>query len=159
MDLQIENLIQNIRISSLDRFFLIISFSIYIVCAGVLFYYFYKKNNLRFAQTAIGFGILFVLTEALKNLFLRARPDLSDNLSFPSRHAAFAFFVAMFLPVEKKWKILLWMWAILVAFSRLWLNLHWFSDVVAGAGIGIVTVFFIKNNKNLRKWRVFGMKK
>jgi len=150
MDAQIENLMQSIRVSSLDGFFWAVSFSIFIVCAGVLFYYFYKRDNLRALQISIGFGTLFIFIEVLKNLFLRLRPDLSANDSFPSRHTAFAFFVAAFLPVEKKWKILLWTWAFLVAFSRLWLNVHWFSDVIAGAGIGIVLAFLIKN-KNLEK--------
>lgn len=150
MDSQIQNFVQGIRVSSLDGFFWAVSFSIFIVCAGVLFYYFYKRDNLRALQTALGFGILFILIEALKNLFLRVRPDLSTSDSFPSRHTAFAFFVAMFLPVEKKWKVLLWIWALLVAFSRLWINEHWFSDVIAGAGIGIVLAFLIKN-KNLEK--------
>ena len=147
MDVQVANWIQNIRFAGLDGFFWAASFSIYILCTFVLFYYFYKKNNLKALQTALGFGILFIIVEALKNLFLRPRPDLSDNFSFPSRHAAFAFFLAAFLPVEKKWKICLWVWALLVGFSRLWLNVHWFSDVLAGAGIGIVLAVLIKNKK------------
>jgi len=154
MDAQIKNLVQGINISNLDIVFLIISISIYVAGAGVLFYYFYKKNNLRLMQLASGFGILFVLTEVLKNLLLRARPDLSDNLSFPSNHAAFAFFLAVFLPAKREYKILLWIWAILVAFSRLWLNKHWFSDVIAGAVIGIAVAFLVKNKKiekNLEK--------
>ena len=151
MDAQIANWMQNTRFASMDGFFWAASFSVYILCTFVLFYYFYKKNNLKALQTTLGFGILFVVVEALKNLFLRPRPDLSDNLSFPSRHAAFAFFIAAFLPVERKWKILLWIWAVLVGFSRLWLNVHWFSDVVAGAGIGIVTAFLIKNKKSEEK--------
>lgn len=148
MDLQVKNLIQGIRISSLDGIFWVISLSIYVVCAAVIFYYFYKKNNLRAVQISAGFGILFVAVEALKNLVLKPRPDLSDDFAFPSRHAAFAFFVAAFMPVEKKWKVLLYAWATLVAFSRLWLNEHWISDVIAGAGIGILFAVLIKN-KNL----------
>jgi len=151
MDMLVKNLVQSIRISSLDSTFWMVSFSLYIVGIGVLFYYFYRKNNLRFTQMASGFGILFVITELLKNLFLRARPDLSDGFSFPSRHATFAFFLAAFMPVEKKWKILIWIWAFLVAFSRLWLDVHWFTDVVAGAGIGIITAVLIRHKKLEKK--------
>ncbi|TVZ52624.1 phosphatase PAP2 family protein [Dokdonia sp. Hel_I_53] len=72
------------------------------------------------------------------------RPDGYSNRSFPSGHTATAFMGAEFLYQEYR-DVSIWYgvtgyaFAVSTAFLRLYNNKHWFSDVVAGAGIGILS--------------------
>ncbi|MFH0868810.1 MAG: phosphatase PAP2 family protein [archaeon] len=144
-DSQIANWIQGARAPALDSSFAVVSFSIYLLIMAVLAFYIYKKKTREFLEIFMGLVIVSILTELIKMLVLRPRPDLSNNFSFVSSHAALAFFLAAFLPVKREWKIALYVWAVLVAFSRIWLNLHWLSDVIFGAGTGIATAFLIRS--------------
>jgi len=121
-----------------------ISLSIYIAIGLVLAYFVYKKDKINFGKLVIGFILMWLVIEILKIITGRMRPDLSDNNSFPSRHAGIAFFIAGFLPVERKYKILLFIWAILVGISRLALNLHWFTDVLVGSILGLSFAYGIE---------------
>ena len=86
----------------------------------------------------------------LKNLFRRIRPcDINtsiqllvarpDDFSFPSGHtaASFAAAAALILAGEKK----LWMpalaLAVFIAFSRLYLYVHYPTDILGGIAVGI----------------------
>jgi undecaprenyl-diphosphatase len=40
-------------------------------------------------------------------------------------------------------------WALLIAFSRIYLDVHWLSDVIAGLGLGI---FWVTLLTLLREW-------
>lgn len=81
---------------------------------------------------------------ATKCLTVRERPDGSARLSFPSGHTATAFVAAEFLHQEYGDKSV-WIsiggygMATLIGVARVYNNRHWISDVVAGAGIGILS--------------------
>jgi membrane-associated phospholipid phosphatase len=79
--------------------------------------------------------------EGLKRLTFRARPDgehKRSNAAFPSSHAANAFAIAAGLSRRfPRATIPLWLFAAVVAFSRMYLDRHWLSDVVVGALLGI----------------------
>jgi membrane-associated phospholipid phosphatase len=73
------------------------------------------------------------------------RPDGSDNLSFPSGHTAQAFLSAEFLRKEYGSKhpwiaVSGYVMATGVGAMRMLNNKHWLPDVLAGAGIGILSV-------------------
>jgi len=81
---------------------------------------------------------------ALKNLTKIRRPDNSDMLSFPSGHTAQAFLAASIVHNEFRHKsqwygIGAYTIATSVAALRMINSKHWQSDVVAGAGIGILS--------------------
>ena len=90
----------------------------------------------------------------LKNLFARVRPcdvniDIQlliarpSDFSFPSGHtaASFASVTALCLAREKKlWKPGLVL-AILIAFSRMYLYVHYPTDILGGLAAGIVSGF------------------
>ena len=91
-------------------------------------------------------------------------PDFSPYLSnsFPSGHTATAFcmftLLALFVP-QRGWKILFFMLACLVGFSRLYLLQHYFNDVYTGFLIGllsalIVYFFFYQKILNRKKLKV-----
>lgn len=81
----------------------------------------------------------------LKTLTKVERPDHSARNSFPSGHTATAFMGAEFLRREY-WHVSPWIGvagyvvAAGTGFMRMYNNKHWFTDVIAGAGIGILSV-------------------
>lgn len=91
----------------------------------------------------------------LKPLVARTRPcDLVPGIalliprpadySFPSGHTSAGFAVASALLLEKsKLGIPVLVLAVIIAFSRLYLYVHFPSDVLAGALLGVVSAFVV----------------
>jgi hypothetical protein len=80
----------------------------------------------------------------LKHIIKRRRPS-GDLKSFPSRHVAVSFLGSEMLRQELKEKYPIWSYsgytvAASTAVMRLYRNKHWFSDVLTGAVIGILSV-------------------
>ena len=109
---------------------------------------------------------LVVCNGILKNLFARIRPcDVNtqiqlliarpDDFSFPSGHtaASFAAVAALYFSGERKlWKPALVL-ACLIAFSRLYLYVHYPTDILGGILVGIAAGYigYAMNQKWL-KW-------
>ena len=100
----------------------------------------------------VNLGLLIVKSEVImlssvyvvKTLAGVQRPDSSDRLSFPSGHTAQAFLAASIVHNEFRDKsqwygIGAYTLATGVAAFRMINNKHWESDVVAGAGFGILS--------------------
>lgn len=110
----------------------------------------YRKWGASLA-TALIFGFVFG-NMLIKNAVARIRPyDQADNItllvdklsdfSFPSGHTLVAFElfgVLCMLPIKKLYKVLAGILAFLMAFSRLYLYVHFPSDVIAGMGLGFL---------------------
>ncbi len=165
VDLDILNFIQhNIRTSFLDSVMPSIttlgnSGIIWIVIAIILL--FMKK----YRKVGILMLITLIFTHALgsgiiKNIVKRPRPFiLIDNIellikkpsgfSFPSGHASIAFASATILSYYiKKTRIPIFILAFIIAFSRLYLFVHYPSDVLVGAILGIICSFIIIKTYN-----------
>lgn len=81
-----------------------------------------------------------LLVFALKVLVGRERPD-GDGGAWPSGHAATAFTLAIALSLgRRRPRLSVWVAAVVVASSRVVLERHWPSDVVAGLGAACVAV-------------------
>ena len=101
--------------------------------------------------TALLIGAL-ITNVTLKPLIHRTRPFLAvegltalveagDAHSFPSGHATAAFSFAstmLFAMKGTAWKALSLAVAVLMAFSRLYVGVHYPTDVLAGAAIGLL---------------------
>lgn len=85
-----------------------------------------------------------ILTFSLKRITAVPRPDTGDPTSFPSGHTAQAFAAATFMSKEYGDKSI---WYSIGAYTvatgvgamRVMNNRHWVSDVLVGAGIGILS--------------------
>jgi hypothetical protein len=80
------------------------------------------------------------MTQSLKHITSRERPDQSDDTSFPSGHAADTFAFATALERHLGWKgaVPAYVLSSYVAISRLPANRHWLSDAVFGSAVGII---------------------
>jgi membrane-associated phospholipid phosphatase len=81
------------------------------------------------------------LVQGLKYTIRRERPDASNNLSFPSGHAASAFATAGVIHKHYGWKggIPAYAFGSYVALARMSWNKHHATDVVLGAGLGLAS--------------------
>jgi membrane-associated phospholipid phosphatase len=76
----------------------------------------------------------------LKEAVGRQRPNGADSLSFPSGHASNAFALAAVAERHWGWKVGIPAYGLAgaVALSRLQMNAHYLSDVMAGATLGYI---------------------
>jgi len=135
----------------LDRVFAFITFLgdagwFWLALAIILL--FFKKTRRIGISMAISLAFSLVVTNlTLKPLINRPRPyalrdvtlriDPPHDASFPSGHSSASFAAAMALFIEDKKKgIPALILATLIAFSRLYFYLHFFTDVLGGTLIG-----------------------
>lgn len=93
---------------------------------------------------AFSAAIMTATVNSLKYTSKVVRPDGSNNHSFPSGHTATAFMTATMLSKEyggrSPWySIGAYSVATATGLSRMMNNKHWLSDVMVGAGIGILS--------------------
>lgn len=144
-----------LSIGFLDKFFSIITnvnnwYITYVILLGVSF----VKGGRKGKLAVLGVLLLIVVTDQtgyrlLKEYFARPRPcnALTDVLtplgctgsySFPSNHALNNFAAAMFFyRLFPKLKWVLFIGAVLISISRVYLGLHYPSDIFGGAVIGL----------------------
>lgn len=103
------------------------------------------KHTHNFRDRAIilatSFAAMCAITQPVKHIVGEMRPDNSSDDSFPSGHTATAFMGAELLRNEYSIGIGVAAYSVAcgVGFLRLYNNRHWLNDVVAGAGIGILS--------------------
>lgn len=146
-----------------DRLFPILTYlgeagAVWILLA--LFFLFQKRYRRQGVLLLCAMGAGLLLGEILlKNIVCRERPfqafpDFAPLLisppsgfSFPSGHSCSSFAAATVLGCSrKKWGIPALILATLIAFSRMFLFVHWPTDILAGALLGVLcglTVFLI----------------
>ncbi len=140
----------------LDKFFSIITnvnnwYIAYIILLGISFF----KGGRKGRIAAVGVIILILITDQtgahlLKEIIHRVRPcnaipdaitplGCTGSYSFPSNHALNNFAAAVFyhrLFPRLKW--VLYITASLIAVSRVYMGLHYPSDILGGSLLGII---------------------
>jgi membrane-associated phospholipid phosphatase len=127
---------------------------IWLVVAGILFVFPLRRAGAWRVVLTIGFT--FLLVDAIFKEFLwRARPfEVLPELpvlvtrpvtsSFPSGHAASAFAGAVATArVLPEARVLCFGLACVIAFSRLYAGVHFPTDVLAGAILGVLCAWFV----------------
>ena len=172
MELAILNWIQNLfRTDLLDTVMVAVSSlcnhgEIWIVLAAVLLCF--RRTRRVGVTVAVALVLdVIVCNGILKPLFGRVRPCVVNpavellaacpsDASFPSGHTAssFAAVGALRAVGSRLWLPGLLL-AVLIAFSRLYLYVHWPSDVLAGAalgwGLGYLARYLLNRAETLRK--------
>ena len=147
---------------SFDAFWLLMSDKLVWIPLYIIFLYLLYKNyrlrNFIFILVFIGIGIAISdqMAGIFKNGVLRLRPchtplleakmrlvTCGGQYGFYSSHASNMFFLATFLSslLGKKYKyftFLIFVWASIIAYSRIYLGVHFPFDVAYGALIGFL---------------------
>jgi len=123
----------------------------------------YRQDRKLFRLLFLTFIVAFAFSSVAKLIFLRQRPIENlyypliniINYSFPSTHSMVVFsllpMLLMYLPKQKTFWV---SFAFLVAFSRIYFDFHYLSDVVFGAVVGYFIgnflLEFYNKNKSLK---------
>lgn len=120
------------------------------VSLGLLWW---RRYNLQMTFFAIACVGAFILNTGLKLFFAKPRPQLwyslikETSFSFPSGHALgslvlYGFLAYLLASYYSKFSIFIYLIAAIVivaiGFSRLYLGVHWMTDIIAGYGVGFL---------------------
>lgn len=163
--------INSMHVSFLDSFMVFLSGQlIWLPFIGYFFYYSYKKTG----KIQTGYFALFLIlalvasdvtsSYILKNIFNRLRPcrdlDLKPLLynfgqrcggkfGFVSSHAANSVVLVLFslraLKFQTKYSYSLWIIPGLVAYSRIYLGVHFPGDILGGMAVGLIWGYFFSS--------------
>jgi undecaprenyl-diphosphatase len=151
---------------------------LYLALIFWIFYRFRKKGWIILALTLL----VFALSDAgsvhfFKNVFERLRPSRNPELEgmvhivngyrgglygFISAHAANTFGLAVFMSLvfRKKWFVIsILIWASVVSYSRIYLGVHYPSDVIVGAiwGSAMAIIVHLSYKKVTEKREMTGI--
>lgn len=102
-----------------------------------------------------------ISSSVIKPIVCRLRPSHATEISsiihivhdyrgglygFVSSHAANSFAFAMLSSLffnSRYYSVLVFVWALLTSYSRIYLGVHYFGDVVCGASVGIISAYLL----------------
>lgn len=162
-DTTIYNIVSSLNNSFMTTFFKIITeFGDFFIIAFIcLLIFIFVKNKKYGLYTVLNLGAIVILNQIMKIIFLRDRPidnrliDVS-GYSFPSGHSmvSVAFYGFLIYVIYKKIEnktfkavsiIFLGLLILLIGLSRIYLGVHYASDVLAGFCISVVYIILFTN--------------
>ena len=166
VDLSLFNILHGLANKSPAADWLIIAvakYLIFLVGVSILMWAIYNWKKQKDIQKVFASVVAaYAITIIISFIFYRPRPFIelgltpliahSANSSFPSRHAAASFAMAQSIFLcNKKFGVILIMIAVLISISRVFAGLHYVSDILAGAIIGIGVPLIINKIFNRKK--------
>ncbi|MGT2771683.1 phosphatase PAP2 family protein [Streptococcus marimammalium] len=148
-----------------------------IVVVLFLFFYFWKKWKIEGFFMLLNGSLAGLLIIILKNLYIRERPSIphlivEHGFSFPSGHAtgSLLIFGGLFIICQQRLKdsymkklvlLLLASLIIVVSLSRIYLGVHYPSDILGGwlLAFGCLNLIFPYYDEWRFKWRFKGLQK
>lgn len=141
------------------------------IIAAVVFLLFAKTRKTGMVMALSMVFNLFATNIVLKQVLARTRPyevvegleriiEAQSDFSFPSGHTAcsFAGAVVIFLMCPRKVGVPAMIFAVLISLSRLYVGVHFPTDVLGGAIVGTLSALLaygiyirLQNNEDLRK--------
>ncbi|MCP4262609.1 MAG: phosphatase PAP2 family protein, partial [Planctomycetes bacterium] len=147
--------IQNTFLDALMIFFTKNRFILFIAVLSPLFFKDWRKGLIVFTICVAGTIVASSSVSLLKQLFSKPRPchtlenvrllvACNSDFSLPSGHSATSFTIALIIGhLYKQAKIPAFIVAFIVAFSRIYVGVHYPSDVIAGAVWGGILAMII----------------
>ena len=146
---------------------------LYAVAIAAVIFYLVRRDRLRAATVAVASVSVIILNNALKLIFHRGRPEYASEFihrqswSFPSGHAMDSLVVYGILtcllletPFGARWRRTITAVAavlvLLVGYSRVYLGVHYTSDVIGGWLAGGVCLIIAINSYHLAARRSGG---
>lgn len=159
IDSSVYHLLQGLRTPVVDNFMVTLTelgdaVVALIVVVSVLLWLVWLRAWRATAYWLAAAGFATLLTQVIKTMLARARPfpiySGSSVYSFPSGHATMSMVIYGFLAVlisrelSIRGRIIafaaIFVFIVMIAFSRLYLGVHWFSDVLGGLAFGMAWV-------------------
>ena len=176
MDFSILYAIQNLRCDAIDRFILLLTKiagsygEIWLIVAAALLIF--KRTRKTGIAVLLSYAFVYLFGQyVLKDLIARPRPCHIDqtiellikrpsSYSCPSTHSAWAFAAAtsVFL-YHRKAGIAVFVVAALIAFSRLYLFVHFPTDVLFGAALGAAAAIVAVKLVNFAVKKIVGYRR
>lgn len=113
-----------------------------------------KENRVTVFQSLFACSLAFTINQVIELFFYRDRPFVSHhinqlvdhavNSSFPSDHATAALVITVTIWLCSKGKSFMWIiFGMCIAFSRIWVGVHYPFDVLAGVILGLCTALLV----------------
>ncbi len=131
-------------------------FQYFVVGFLLLFLLFNFKKYVKMVILALGAAVLsrYVFAEIIRYLLPRSRPFVYNQInlllgkvnesSFPSGHAVFFFAIAAVVYFyNKKAGLIFFLAAFLISLARVFVGVHWPSDILAGAVVGMISGWLV----------------
>lgn len=157
--------LNNLGIERYDAFWVTVTDFInwtplFLLLMGIIFWKYPKREAILVMGTLL-LMILFVvtLTDLTKNAVARLRPNNTEEIStlirilktpttysFFSGHSSSSFSIAtilvLFLRHRFRWCWLMYLWALLMVASRVFVGVHYPVDIIVGGLVGVLSAFF-----------------
>lgn len=156
--------LNSLGIEKFDKFWIFVTqietwFPLFLLFILLLFYYYRgKKGGTVVFFMILTFGVTMVFTGSVKEYVARLRPSNVEAMgelirilqkptsySFFSGHASSSFsittFVALSLQKYTKWIYLSYLWPFIFVLSRIYVGVHYPSDIFVGAVVGVTFAF------------------